>query len=92
MQRCFFSLLGLPLRATPPGALLCSSVDSRKMFQYMFFFLRWLILHLAAGELDYISQGKGMQLQGDYSLAGLFPLHYTKNPNSGFPALVPCDQ
>uniref|UniRef100_A0A3P9MFP0 Taste 1 receptor member 2 n=1 Tax=Oryzias latipes TaxID=8090 RepID=A0A3P9MFP0_ORYLA len=62
------------------------------MFQYMFFFLGWLILHLAAGELDYISQGKGMQLQGDYSLAGLFPLHYTKNPNSGFPALVPCDQ
>ncbi|KAF6735454.1 Taste receptor type 1 member 1 [Oryzias melastigma] len=33
-----------------------------------------------------------MHVQGDYSFAGLFPLHYTQKPNDGFPALVPCDQ
>ncbi|XP_013857143.1 taste receptor type 1 member 1 [Austrofundulus limnaeus] len=54
--------------------------------------LCWLKLHLAAGELDYTSHGEGMQLEGDYSFAGLFPLHYTGGPTDGLPALVPCDQ
>ncbi|XP_047215531.1 taste receptor type 1 member 1 [Girardinichthys multiradiatus] len=52
----------------------------------------WLMLQLAAGKLDYTSQAEGMQLQGDYSFAGLFPLHYTDRPGTGLPALVPCDQ
>ena len=50
------------------------------------------MLQSTAGELDYTSQGLGMQLQGDYSFAGLFPLHYTDEPNDAFPALVRCDQ
>jgi len=50
------------------------------------------MLQLTAGELDYTSQGQGMQLEGDYSFAGLFPLHYTDGPSDGLPALVPCDQ
>ncbi|KAM4738110.1 LOW QUALITY PROTEIN: taste receptor type 1 member 1 [Anableps anableps] len=52
----------------------------------------WLMLQLAAGKLDYISQAEGMQLQGDYSFAGLFPLHYTDVSATGLPALAPCDQ
>ncbi|CAK6951166.1 taste receptor type 1 member 1 [Scomber scombrus] len=50
----------------------------------------WLMLQLADGELDYVSQGEGMQLQGDFLIAGLFPLHYTDGP-SGLPALIPCN-
>ncbi|KAM4570606.1 taste receptor type 1 member 1 [Fundulus diaphanus] len=52
----------------------------------------WLMLQLAAGELDYTSQADGMQLQGDYSFAGLFPLHYTDVSGTNLPALVPCGQ
>ncbi|XP_041860086.1 taste receptor type 1 member 1 [Melanotaenia boesemani] len=62
------------------------------MLPVVFLSLGWLMLQLTAGELDYVSHGQGMQLQGDYSLAGLFPLHYTNKPSNGLPALVPCDQ
>ncbi|XP_075331734.1 taste receptor type 1 member 1 [Odontesthes bonariensis] len=62
------------------------------MFPTLFLYLGLLMPQLTAGELDYTSQGQGMQLQGDYSFAGLFPLHYTDAPNDGLPALVPCDQ
>ncbi|XP_038159480.1 taste receptor type 1 member 1 [Cyprinodon tularosa] len=55
-------------------------------------FSEWLMLQLAAGQLDYTSQAEGMQIQGDYSLAGLFPLHYTDVDAGGLPALVPCNQ
>uniref|UniRef100_A0A3Q0T033 Taste receptor, type 1, member 1 n=1 Tax=Amphilophus citrinellus TaxID=61819 RepID=A0A3Q0T033_AMPCI len=51
--------------------------------------LCWLMLQSADGELDYTTWGQGMQLQGDFSIAGLFPLYYTNEP-SGLPALVPC--
>nr|XP_033484510.1 taste receptor type 1 member 1 [Epinephelus lanceolatus] len=54
--------------------------------------LGWLMLQFADGELDYISQGQGMQLQGDFSIAGLFPLHYTDGPSDGLPALGPCNK
>lgn len=62
------------------------------MFGSVFVFLCWLMLQSAAGELDYTARGEGMHLQGDYSLAGLFPLHYTAVLTNGQPALVPCDQ
>ncbi|XP_019944390.2 taste receptor type 1 member 1 isoform X1 [Paralichthys olivaceus] len=58
----------------------------------VFLSLAWLLVRLTEGELDYISQGQGMQLQGDFSIAGLFPLHYTDGPDSGLPALVPCNE
>uniref|UniRef100_A0A8C6PRG7 Taste receptor, type 1, member 1 n=1 Tax=Nothobranchius furzeri TaxID=105023 RepID=A0A8C6PRG7_NOTFU len=62
------------------------------MFCSVFLSLCWLMLQLAAGKLDYTSRGQGMQLQGDYTFAGFFPLHYTNEPTKGLPALVPCDQ
>ncbi|XP_061591008.1 taste receptor type 1 member 1 [Cololabis saira] len=62
------------------------------MFVIMFLPLSWLVLQLTAAELDYTSQGQRMQLQGDYSFAGLFALHYTNQPHDGLPALVRCDQ
>ncbi|CAG6021235.1 unnamed protein product [Menidia menidia] len=62
------------------------------MFLALFLPLGSLMLQFTAGELDYTSQAQGMQLQGDYSFAGLFPLHYTDAPSDGLPALVPCDQ
>uniref|UniRef100_G3NSS5 Taste receptor, type 1, member 1 n=1 Tax=Gasterosteus aculeatus TaxID=69293 RepID=G3NSS5_GASAC len=40
----------------------------------------------------YISQGQGMQLQGDFLLAGLFSLHYTNEPSAVFPALSQCNE
>ncbi|PWA31068.1 hypothetical protein CCH79_00010594 [Gambusia affinis] len=62
------------------------------MFLTVFLSLGWLMLQLASGELDYTSQAEGMQLQGNFSFAGLFPLHYTDVPANGLPVLVPCDQ
>lgn len=62
------------------------------MFGAVFLSLGWLMLQLADGELDYVSQGQGMQLQGDFSIAGFFPLHYTDGPSAGLPALGPCDE
>ena len=58
----------------------------------VFLSLAWPMLRFADGDLDYTSQGQGMQLQGDFSIAGLFPLHYTDGPSAGLPALVPCDE
>ncbi|KAM9350328.1 taste receptor type 1 member 1 [Symphorus nematophorus] len=52
----------------------------------------WLVLQLADGRLDYISQGQGMQLQGNFSIAGFFPLHYGSGESSGLPALSPCNE
>ncbi|XP_076597985.1 taste receptor type 1 member 1 [Chaetodon auriga] len=62
------------------------------MFGAVFVSLGWLMLQLADGELDSISQRQGMQLQGDYSISGLFPLHYTTEQSSSLPALDPCDE
>ncbi|XP_012732631.2 taste receptor type 1 member 1 [Fundulus heteroclitus] len=62
------------------------------MFDILLLSSGWLMLQLAAGELDYTSQADGMQLQGDYSFAGLFPLHYTDGSGTRLPALVPCGQ
>ncbi|KAM9342481.1 taste receptor type 1 member 1 [Pholidichthys leucotaenia] len=53
--------------------------------------LCWQMLQPADGDLDYTSQAEGMHLQGDVSITGLFPLHYTDGPN-GAPALVPCKE
>lgn len=62
------------------------------MFGAVFVSLGWLMLQLADGELDYLSQGKWMQLKGDFSIAGFFPLHYTDGPSAGLPALPPCNK
>uniref|UniRef100_A0A671TNZ2 Taste receptor, type 1, member 1 n=1 Tax=Sparus aurata TaxID=8175 RepID=A0A671TNZ2_SPAAU len=51
--------------------MLCELSMSSRCFLYL-----CGIQPLANGELDYISQGQGLQLQGDFVLAGLFPLHY----------------
>ncbi|KAM6981931.1 taste receptor type 1 member 1 [Tautogolabrus adspersus] len=61
------------------------------MFGAVFLSLSWLMMQLADGELDYISKGKGMQLHGDFAIAGLFPLHDTKEPSDGVPALGQCN-
>ncbi|XP_041656135.1 taste receptor type 1 member 1 [Cheilinus undulatus] len=61
------------------------------MFGAVFFSLNWLLLQLAKGELDYISKGEGMRLQGDFSITGLFPLHYPEGPSAGLPALGLCN-
>ncbi|XP_042348549.1 taste receptor type 1 member 1 [Plectropomus leopardus] len=57
----------------------------------VFLSLGCLMLQFADGALDYISQGQGMRLQGDFNIAGLFPLHYTDRPSGGLPALGPCN-
>ncbi|XP_051282244.1 taste receptor type 1 member 1 [Dicentrarchus labrax] len=62
------------------------------MFGAVFLSLGWLMLQLADGELDYMSQGQGMQLKGDFSIAGFFPLHYADEPTSGLPALGRCNE
>lgn len=53
-------------------------------------FTAQLMLHLVPGELDYSSLGQGMQLHGNFSLAGFFPLHYGHQPDASLPALAPC--
>lgn len=58
----------------------------------VFLSLGWLMLQLAGGELDYMSQGQGLQLQGDFSIAGFFPLHYTEGASASLPALGPCNE
>nr|XP_057940118.1 taste receptor type 1 member 1 [Doryrhamphus excisus] len=57
-----------------------------------YLFLCCLVLQVADGELDYISHGEGLHLQGDFSIAGLFPLHYTNRPSTGLPALGACKE
>lgn len=74
---------------------LCQQTSSSwflNMLSTVFLSSGWLMLQLAAGNLDYTSQAVGMQLRGDYSFAGLFPLHYTDLPATGLPALVQCDE
>ncbi|XP_026224309.1 taste receptor type 1 member 1 [Anabas testudineus] len=61
------------------------------MSNAVFLFLGWILLESVDGDLDYISHGQGMQLQGNFSIAGLFPLHYTDGLTSNLPALVPCN-
>ncbi|KAM9856352.1 taste receptor type 1 member 1 [Aulostomus maculatus] len=62
------------------------------MRETVFLSLCWLMLQVADGHLDYISQGQGLHLKGDFSIAGLFPLHYTDGLSAGQPALGPCNQ
>ncbi|XP_061128038.1 taste receptor type 1 member 1 [Syngnathus typhle] len=57
-----------------------------------YLFLCCLMLRMADAELDYVSQGGGLYLQGDFSIAGLFPLHDTNGPSPGLPALRPCNK
>ncbi|XP_047187052.1 taste receptor type 1 member 1 [Scophthalmus maximus] len=54
--------------------------------------LGWMMVRLTDGELDYVSQGQGMRLQGNFSVAGLFPLHDTDEPSASLPALRPCNE
>ncbi|XP_063746191.1 taste receptor type 1 member 1 isoform X2 [Eleginops maclovinus] len=58
----------------------------------VFLSLGWLMLRFACGELDYISYRQGMRLQGNFTLAGFFPLHYPDGQSNGLPALVPCNE
>ncbi|XP_061691624.1 taste receptor type 1 member 1 isoform X2 [Syngnathoides biaculeatus] len=51
-----------------------------------------LVILVTDGELDYNSQGEGLHLQGDFSIAGLFPLHNANGPSAGLPALGPCNE
>uniref|UniRef100_A0A672ZIY2 G-protein coupled receptors family 3 profile domain-containing protein n=2 Tax=Sphaeramia orbicularis TaxID=375764 RepID=A0A672ZIY2_9TELE len=52
----------------------------------------WLMLQVADGELDYFSKGHGMYLQGNFSIAGFFPVFYGKLPSYDVPALDPCNK
>ncbi|XP_061759693.1 taste receptor type 1 member 1 [Nerophis ophidion] len=56
------------------------------------FFCGLVVVHVSDGQLDYISQGEGLHLHGNFSIAGLFPLHYTNGPSGGLPALGPCNR
>lgn len=58
----------------------------------VFLFLGWLMLQAADGELDYVAQGQGLHLPGDFSIAGLFPLHDTDEPDADLPALSSCNE
>lgn len=50
-----------------------------------------LMLPKADGNLDYNIYAQGMQLQGDFSIAGFFPLHYSSNPDGLFPGMDSCN-
>lgn len=50
------------------------------------------MLQLVNGELDRSSQGQGMQLYGNFSIAGFFPLHYGDDPDGRLPALALCKE
>ncbi|XP_067096715.1 taste receptor type 1 member 1 [Osmerus mordax] len=39
-----------------------------------------------------LAEGAGLQLPGDYSISGLFPLHNTASSMSGLPALASCEE
>uniref|UniRef100_A0A8C6SQ10 Taste receptor, type 1, member 1 n=1 Tax=Neogobius melanostomus TaxID=47308 RepID=A0A8C6SQ10_9GOBI len=54
--------------------------------------LVWSQVWFTGAELDYASNGQGMGLTGDYSIAGLFPLFNTEKHGDGFPALGPCNK
>ncbi|XP_022076505.2 taste receptor type 1 member 1 [Acanthochromis polyacanthus] len=62
------------------------------MFVFLLVSCLLLLLQAADGELDHSSQGQGMQLQGDFSIAGFFPLHYIDQESTGLPALAPCSE
>lgn len=62
------------------------------MFAALSLSLSCLMLQRAGGELDYISHGQGMRLQGDFSIAGFFPLHYEHEQSGGLPAVGSCNK
>lgn len=49
------------------------------------------MLPKADGSLDYNIYAQGMQLEGDFSLAGFFPLHYSGDPDGLFPGMDSCN-
>lgn len=51
-----------------------------------------LMLQLAGGELDLTSPEQGMQLHGNFSIAGFFAIHFGDNPDGRLPALTPCKE
>ncbi|KAM8830820.1 taste receptor type 1 member 1 [Synchiropus picturatus] len=49
------------------------------------------VLTAVAGDHVQVSHGQDqLWLQGDFTIAGLFSLHYTDGPSDGLPALGPC--
>ncbi|XP_058499508.1 taste receptor type 1 member 1 [Solea solea] len=63
------------------------------MFSAVFLSLGLLMMvQITDGELDYTSQGQGMQLQGNFSITGMFPLHSNNELSPGLPALGPCNE
>lgn len=51
-----------------------------------------LMLQLAGGELDLTSPEQGMQLHGNFSIAGFFAIHFGDKPDGRLPALTPCKE
>lgn len=51
--------------------------------------LGWLVLILAGHQL---TEGTGLQLPGDYTISGLFPLHKLAPSSSNLPALGACKE
>lgn len=79
----------------PHWALTAACVRCRwsmALFGAVLLSLGWMMVRLTDGELDYVSQGQGMRLQGNFSVAGLFPLHDTDEPSASLPALRPCNE
>lgn len=46
----------------------------------------------ADGKLNYDTYGQGMQLEGDVSIAGFFPLHYSSDTDGIMPGLDGCNE
>lgn len=62
------------------------------MLSKLFLFLGCLSVQKTDAEMYVISQGQGLQLQGNFSIAGLFPLHYADEPSGDTPALGLCNE
>lgn len=62
------------------------------MFGAVLILLGLLMVQQTHGVLDYTTKAAGMQLEGDFSIAGLFPLHYAKGQSLGLPAVGECNE
>lgn len=65
--------------------------EKKNMWTPVLISLVCLLLPEADGILNYNIYAQGMQLEGDFSLAGLFPLHYSSDPDGLFPRMDSCN-